>query len=235
MGQHGRFHASLPTKAVALEAGHKPEPERPPVERAPTHCGQDTVTVLDWDDTLLCTTWLAALRARCRGPSAAQRQELRGIGAAARQLLQRAQEVGQVVIITNSVSGWVEHSASMHVPEILPLLKGVHVISARSEFGNEFPGDAARWKQQAFLTLQQRLPSLHVANLISMGDSSHELDAARALGQRLAEESLVKTVKFCEHPTPEQLRKELELVCCQLDKIVACTTDVSVTLERRAA
>jgi hypothetical protein len=151
------------------------------------------------------------------------------------QLLQKAQEAGQVVIITNSASGWVEHSAAMHVPELLPLLKSVHIISARSEFSQEFPGDAARWKLQAFLTLQQRLPSRHVSNLISIGDSSHEIDAARALGRRLEEEMLVKTVKFCECPTPEQLRKQLELVCCKLDKIVGCTTDVSVTLERRSA
>lgn len=211
--------------------------ERPPAEQAPAaaaRCAQ-TVTVLDWDDTLLCTTWLAALRARCRGPSAAQRQELRGVGAAARQLLQRAREAGEVVIITNSVSGWVEHSALAHVPEVLPLLKGVHIISARSEFGQEFPGDAARWKQQAFLTLKQRLPPLPVSNLISMGDSNYEIDAARFLGQRLGEETLVKTVKFCESPSPEQLRKELELVCCQLDKILGCARDVSVTLERIAA
>jgi len=197
-------------------------------------CGQ-TVTVFDWDDTLLCTTWLSALRRRCRAPSAAQRQELWGIGLAARQLLQKAQEAGHVVIITNSAIGWVEHSAAMHVPELLPLLKGVHIISARSEFSQEFPEDAARWKLQAFLTLQQRFLSRPISNLISIGDSSHEVDAARALGRRLECDMLVKTVKFCDSPNPEQLRKQLELVCCKLDTIVACTTDISVTLERRPA
>jgi hypothetical protein len=149
-------------------------------------------------------------------------------------LLEKARQVGEVVIITNAMTGWVEQSASEHVPELVPLLRQVPIVSARGDHGKDFPADMARWKEQAFLALQKRLSPTVPLNLISLGDSPWDMDAAHSLGERF-EEAWVKTVKLANEPTPEQLRKELELIGCRFDKILNCERSMRVTLDRRVA
>lgn len=50
-----------------------------------------------------------------------------------------------------------------------------------------------------------------VTNLICIGDSNIEMEAAHSLSKEF-EHSLVKTIKFRENPKPEELIKQQELV-----------------------
>ena len=60
-----------------------------------------------------------------------------------------ARALGTTLIITNAEEGWVQHSSKLYLPKVLPALRGVPIISARSRFEGQYPGEAATWKQQA--------------------------------------------------------------------------------------
>jgi len=198
----------------------------PRIQRPPR---SQTVVIFDWDDTLLCTSCLYSFGAvsvpysvRCR---------LHDIATVARELLETASRFGRTFIITNAAEGWVQESAARWVPGLLPVLRQVDVISARSRYEAEFP-DVHQWKIQAFMELRRQLDSQAITNLISIGDSNFEMDAVRIMGSQFAR-ALVKTVKFQSDPTPQDLFKELTLLQSRLEQVVQMGQHLQLRLDRR--
>mmetsp|Transcript_2151 Transcript_2151/g.4813 ORF Transcript_2151/g.4813 Transcript_2151/m.4813 type:complete len:368 (-) Transcript_2151:680-1783(-) len=190
-----------------------------------------TVTIFDWDDTLLCTTHLE-MQQRQHGAIPAQvREQLAGLERVVTTLLTQASKVGKVFIITNASEGWVQHSAQMCLPNLAPHLQPVLIISARAGFEAAFPGDSHAWKMHAFLQVQNKLHLEAVTNLVSVGDSHIEMDAVHLLGRSFAH-ALVKTVKLWERPTPYELQKQLEVVAEKLPEIYRSGTTLNIWLER---
>ena len=104
--------------------------------------------VFDYDDTILASSWLAQNNLRLDGnepvPLEAQKQ-LAQLATSAAKLLQHAQAYGEVVIITNAETGWVELSAKKFMPSLLPILAKTRVISARSTYECQY-SSPLEWK-----------------------------------------------------------------------------------------
>ncbi|CAJ1362199.1 unnamed protein product [Effrenium voratum] len=201
------------------------------VSKAKKEPKHQTVIIFDWDDTLLCTSFLN-LRNQDSNVSPALERNLKDIEAASKKLLELAKRMGHTFIITNAMSGWVEFSAAKWAPGLLGVLERVRVISARTKFEPEFPGEVAKWKESAFLEVQKQLNNEIITNLISVGDSNFEMDALHVMGKQFAQ-ALVKTIKFRENPSPEELLKQLELVTQKFEKIVENARNLKIGLERK--
>merc|ERR1719160_1844633 len=96
-----------------------------------------TLIILDWDDTLLPSTWLQQHGLNIVGPllpTEEQRALLAQVAKFVIKTLRRAKKLGQVIIITNGEKGWVELSCSKFLPGVLPLLEGIKILSARSTY-----------------------------------------------------------------------------------------------------
>mmetsp|Transcript_2607 Transcript_2607/g.6479 ORF Transcript_2607/g.6479 Transcript_2607/m.6479 type:complete len:442 (-) Transcript_2607:231-1556(-) len=193
-----------------------------------------TVTIFDWDDTLLCTSHLEMVQRQYGSIPTSVREQLATLEREVRSLLVQAQKVGKVFIITNASEGWVQHSSSLCMPSIQADLAQVDVISARGAFESSFPGDSHAWKMHAFLQIQNKLQMEAVTNLLSVGDSHIEMDAVHLLGRSFAH-ALVKTVKLWERPTPYELQKQLEVVAGKLPEIYSSGTTLNIWLERETA
>merc|ERR1712160_85788 len=115
--------------------------------------------------------------------------------------------------------GGVEYSAAKYIPELLTVLQKVKIISARTKFEGQYPGEVGKWKIQAFLEVQRQLDAQIITNLISLGDSNFEMDAVHVMGKEFAQ-ALVKTIKFQENPSPEELLKQLGLVSQRFEQIL---------------
>lgn len=196
----------------------------PQAQRPPQH---QTVVIFDWDDTLLPTSFLQ----RSQDQAPARKKCLQGIENIGKQMLELALQMGHTFIITNAMEGWVEHSAAKYMPQLLPVLQRIHIISARN-YEQQYPGNYSQWKIQAFLGVQRTLDSQIITNLISIGDSNFEMDAVHVMGQEF-EQALVKTIKFKANPTDEELHKQLELVAQKLEKIVMNARNLKIGLERK--
>lgn len=200
----------------------------PKAHRPQSH---QSVIIFDWDDTLLCTSYLTAVLQFM--PSARIVEEaLRSISKAVQQLLETSLRFGRTFIITNARSTWVEYSAARYVPDVLPTLEKVEVISARGRHEAEFPGEIGKWKHQAFLDVQRRMDSDIITNLISVGDSNFEMDAAHSMGNQFSE-ALVKTIKFYEKPHPHELLTQLEVLSTKFEAIFGMSKDLKLGFERK--
>lgn len=199
----------------------------PPDQRPPKH---QTVCIFDWDDTLLCTTFLNS----CPGgrvPVVAQEQ-LRAIATSVKQMLEVSLTMGTTFIITNAMSGWVEHSAEKWIPEVIPVLQKVQIISARTKYEPDFPDEVGQWKIQAFLDVQQRLDTDMVTNLLSVGDSNFEMDAIHVMGSKFSQ-ALIKTVKLKQSPSPLELIKQLDLIVPKFEQVVNSGRNLKILCERK--
>eukprot|EP00388_Colpodella_angusta_P003228 GDKJ01011467.1.p1 GENE.GDKJ01011467.1~~GDKJ01011467.1.p1 ORF type:complete len:386 (-),score=84.17 GDKJ01011467.1:258-1415(-) len=202
----------------------------PNSRKPPSH---QTVIIFDWDDTLLCTTYL-----NVRGEDTVStnlNRQLRNIEKIGSQLVELAIEHAgreNVFIITNAMKGWVEYSAKKYIPGILGTLEKVTVISARGNYERDFPGQYHEWKVQAFLEVRRQLNSQIVTNLISLGDSTIEMDAVHVMGREFSQ-ALVKTIKFRETPSPDELTKQLDLVQQKFGRICLNARNLKIGLERR--
>eukprot|EP00419_Tripos_fusus_P023863 CAMPEP_0172712078 /NCGR_PEP_ID=MMETSP1074-20121228/60889_1 /TAXON_ID=2916 /ORGANISM="Ceratium fusus, Strain PA161109" /LENGTH=269 /DNA_ID=CAMNT_0013535953 /DNA_START=119 /DNA_END=928 /DNA_ORIENTATION=+ len=192
-----------------------------------------TVIIFDWDDTLLCTSQLSALAASGKALPLSFFNALRGVAKAAASLLAAAGRLGRTFIITNAVDGWVQYSAAKWVPELLPALQHIDVISARSRH-EPFCPDVWQWKTRAFLDVQGQLDDEAVTNLVAVGDSDFEMDAVQVMGKKFTR-SLVKTIRFQANPSPNELCKELQLFLKKLKKIIEAGRHLQIRMDRRPA
>merc|ERR1712151_1278295 len=85
-----------------------------------------------------------------------------------------------------------------------------------------------------FHDLQTQIDPATITNLITIGDSMYEVEAAKSVGMSFPQ-VVVKTIKFKECPTPEELLKQLQLAESQLEQLVASGSGVSVVVEQRSA
>lgn len=199
----------------------------PKDQRPPDH---QSLIIFDWDDTLMYSTFL--LHGASYGVSAVTRQHLQRIEKAACDLLDISLGLGRTFIITNAQEGWVEECVTRYMPSLKEIMQKIPVISARTEHEAECDGNVSQWKQRAFLKLGKHLDKDIVTNLVAVGDSVFEMDAAQLLSQQFSK-SLIKTVKLQESPSPEELVKELDLIVSKFQKIVEKATNMKIRLERR--
>jgi len=177
---------------------------------------ESTVIFVDWDDTLLCSSYLSGQGLRLDtelAPSHEVARELKDLEVSVISLLRLAKMYGDVHVVTNAETGWVQLSAKKFIPGVVPLLDEVNVLSARSAYESMFPDSPIKWKFYAF---QEKLCDVFAKsqtpkNIISFGDSHVEREAVRAVTRGLPN-TKTKSVKFAEKPSMEQLRRQLELV-----------------------
>lgn len=191
-----------------------------------------TMLIFDWDDTLLCTHYLSKLGFVDLPDSVFE--NLAPVDESASKLLLKAIECGQTFIITNSAEGWVQYSGKLYLPKTYQVImdKNIKVISARTGYEDVFPGDTHRWKVEAFLDIECLFDKNIVTNLLCLGDSHIEMDAAHVLAQRFSQ-AMMKTIKFKEKPRPDELVKQQELVRENLEMIYMSTKNHTIRLEKK--
>jgi len=178
---------------------------------------KDTLIAFDWDDTLLCSSFLSSKGLRLDSdPNKVKELEaqLTELSHSIIAVLSLALQYGPVTVVTNAETGWVQLSAQKFIPLVVPMLSKLTVISARSTYEPMFPGSPLKWKYYCF---QERITALsppnskREKNVLSFGDSHVEREAVRACTRGMPN-TRTKSVKFAERPSMEQLRRQIELV-----------------------
>ena len=80
------------------------------------------------------------------------------------------------------------------------------MISARTHYEEVFPNEQKQWKIHAFLETMDQLEISAITNLVCIGDSNVEIDAGKHLATQFPT-AMIKTVKFRENPSPDELIK----------------------------
>jgi len=100
-----------------------------------------TTFIYDWDDTLLCTSFLNKRSKNFNGRQNAEKvvQYLENLQEVVCNVLEKSLQNGRVLLITNAVKNWVDYSSNKWLPQTVELLGKVEIISARQKFEHKFP------------------------------------------------------------------------------------------------
>ncbi len=182
--------------------------------------------VLDWDDTLLPSSWLGAtgqLLGDGDGEVPCEVMErLRVCESSAVQLLETAFCVAyKVLIITNSEAGWVQRSSARFLPRTVPFLRKCSIMSARAMFGPCAPEKPLEWKLRAFAAVVSDYSYVPNSDsiIVSIGDSMLERDAVHLAAAQCGL-MVAASVKFIDRPTPEQLAWQMTIVEQSIPEII---------------
>eukprot|EP00188_Purpureofilum_apyrenoidigerum_P005603 Plantae.Rhodophyta-Purpureofilum_apyrenoidigerum.ctg7454.p1 GENE.Plantae.Rhodophyta-Purpureofilum_apyrenoidigerum.ctg7454~~Plantae.Rhodophyta-Purpureofilum_apyrenoidigerum.ctg7454.p1 ORF type:complete len:217 (+),score=26.23 Plantae.Rhodophyta-Purpureofilum_apyrenoidigerum.ctg7454:333-983(+) len=190
-----------------------------------------TVTILDWDDTILASSFLQTVgdRGDLGDFVMANMSELE---THALGLLEEALKVGTVIIVTNAESGWVEISAATYMPRVLHCLRSnnVRIVSARSIYESQYQDNPLQWKLCAFIcelsVVFHGSPADHV---IVLGDGVGECFAARGV-QNMLPSARVKTIKFVNFPTVKKLIEQQDVIKSHLKYVASLDRSFEVRL-----
>ena len=177
----------------------------------------------DWDDTLLCTSYLQPTGALIDMEiNKRDKDIISDLDSLVSKLLLKTMNIGIVFIVTNGAPGWVELSSTKYYPKTSKILQKIKVISARGLCERKYPGDIRQWKKIAFEYALETLEDINkniVTNILCMGDSNMEMEAAYYLKECFPN-AYLKTIKFKECPTHIELEKELKIINTQFDSII---------------
>jgi len=181
---------------------------------------QETIIIFDWDDTLMCSSAIKANQLFSH--QAAQ------LEAVLEQVLISSMQLGETCIVTNALELWVFESTRHFCPRVLPLLSQISVVSARRDYERSYPDDYFAWKRESFRdVLAKRKGAAQVGsivgsslNLVVLGDSPAEMDAAQTSTCGATYPLTIKRVKFKEIPTVDELVEQLHIVVQELSSIV---------------
>ncbi len=215
-----------------------------------------TMLVFDWDDCLFPTTilrrWhqerhlidvpLTDLRNVPGVLTEAQIALWDAAEATAVAVVQEAQRLGQMLVITNSQQGWVKLSCQDAFPRLWPWLQSIPLYSARSQ--HETPEQSSAlamawanknvpfvlpvdwqttWKQQAF---RQHVDD-SVCKVLAFGDSSHDRVAALSLRSVVPQIS-VSHVLTVTCPTMERYQAQWQVLRPQFEALLRSAEGVDM-------
>ena len=195
----------------------------------------NNIFIFDWDDTLLCTTYLVSTGALNEMEINKKDKEIiSGLDILVSKLLSKTIKLGFVFIITNGAPGWIELSSVKFYPETAKILEKIKIITARGLYEKKLPGDMRQWKTLAFkyaidsMKIKRSIPT----NIICLGDSVTEIEASYNIKEYF-HNAYLKTIKFKESPTHKELEKELKNVQTQIDSILPKMKNLSIKYTKK--
>lgn len=199
---------------------------------------EDRVFILDFDDTLIPSSWLNTqgfkLSKQLYGVTEAMLDACAKVAHHSAALINAAKGYGKVVIVTNATHDWVELASKMFMPTISDLILSLPIFSAADLYESRSKSPTI-WKKLTFQndvlrTVFPVQPAMRT--VISIGDSEAERQALKYV-QSLAdpETMLTKSVKFKDKPTPESLIQQLIVTLEGLHMIATTPESLDLQIE----
>lgn len=213
-----------------------------------------TIIIFDWDDTLCPSSWLRKksqfdssgnLKASFDSTTKAELQQLAEQVA---PLIELAQALGKVIVVTNARHPWVDTSCKQFLPACKSIIKPIPVMYALEIMKDldpeQFEADGgcvltetkARAMKAAVSDFYSRYANQSWKNIISIGDAFFEHDAIRQVSRERpyqemeAKKCRTKTVKLLEGPSIAGMVVQLSIIESWLTKIVQLDEDVDIDM-----
>ena len=195
------------------------------------HC----IIALDWDDTLLCSSWLSATGYAGLDivPSEKVLASCALVANSVAALIIEAQKYGDVIIVTNASEGWVQGTCALLMPTVWPLISSLKIFSAQHLHSDKTPSTHL-WKKFVFRDYIWSVYGYdfkHAVNFVSIGDGLCEEYAVHALnGIVICGHITGKSLRLIEKSNPEILIKQLNLVTEGIRHIAMCPQSLRLSM-----
>eukprot|EP00188_Purpureofilum_apyrenoidigerum_P004760 Plantae.Rhodophyta-Purpureofilum_apyrenoidigerum.ctg56156.p2 GENE.Plantae.Rhodophyta-Purpureofilum_apyrenoidigerum.ctg56156~~Plantae.Rhodophyta-Purpureofilum_apyrenoidigerum.ctg56156.p2 ORF type:complete len:244 (-),score=62.85 Plantae.Rhodophyta-Purpureofilum_apyrenoidigerum.ctg56156:1297-1968(-) len=206
----------------------------------------NAVCFLDWDDTLMFTSQVmrnarppqGAIAEEEMGPEEKGLEEkleekLQTLDGVVSRSLRKFASQCMVVIVTNAEEVWVKESCETYFPKVKRMIDlcSISIVSASDAYFSKLPNEPAEWKALTFQKiLYEKLESKenHI-NVVVVGDDIVDMRAAERL-MELVPNAIVKSVKFLENPSVDELLRQISLLNIHFARLFSHKQPISVSL-----
>eukprot|EP00747_Dinoflagellata_sp_TGD_P210085 gnl/TRDRNA2_/TRDRNA2_83415_c0_seq1.p1 gnl/TRDRNA2_/TRDRNA2_83415_c0~~gnl/TRDRNA2_/TRDRNA2_83415_c0_seq1.p1 ORF type:complete len:455 (-),score=83.43 gnl/TRDRNA2_/TRDRNA2_83415_c0_seq1:158-1522(-) len=218
-GEHGAARSEgKQDEDAGLESAQPGSPARP----MSSSLARESVIVLDWDDTILPTSWLERIHALTAGAQLRPeiQRQMSTLAQACSATMNLCSSMATLIFITNSAPGWVDQSCQLFLPQLLTQVRGYQIFARPMHAPVTFKIGSFRRELRNF------------KNIVSIGDGDAEraaslrLNAPAGPGGPMSKamedpQRRVKSVKLIELPTCQQLLAQHEMLQARLADVVA--------------
>lgn len=188
---------------------------------------KETLFILDWDDTLMCTTFV---QRKIRGLSEEELKIVNNLGKVVDIFLKECNKYGKIIIMTNSSKDWVKKTIQNYLNLRLDEFNNIKIISTRDIYLKK-DINKNKWKEMALEELFARYGD-KIENLIFASDSDQDIDLFKDIEKRKKEIN-ISTIKFKSKPSPLVMIKEIEYLNKYLSEIIGTNKNYYLIKEKQ--
>lgn len=209
---------------------------------------KETIIFLDWDDTLFPTSSVIRESNGSFNIREDQLQQLEHNAVVVRDFIRTACSLGRVAIVTLARRPWVEHAASACLPGVdwqaeleflnIPVVyarETVAKLDQKLALQEEGVDTYVLCKTRAMMKVIKKLYGKACPadlNVISIGDSNIEAEAAREITWSMDGDHTCKTVKLRAEPsTIDELSKEIEELTAWISSVACFSGDFAMGVD----
>ncbi len=196
----------------------------------------NTLIILDWDDTLFPTSWVNKNNINIININKLGYQRFfEKIDISLNKLFSNLVNLGDILIITNALLNWIDISS-----KILPLSynlfknnKNIKFVSARGEYSS-LTDDINNWKKLAFINeLNKKTHQKNINNIISIGDAEYEYFALINLYNKNNNNRLLKAVKFIKYPDNYNIYEQINILNNSIKNICIYKGNLDLVVKKK--
>jgi HD superfamily phosphohydrolase len=176
--------------------------------------GKETIFIIDWDDTLMCTTFISR---KVSGLSDDEQYIVSNLGKVVSNFLKECNKYGKIIIMTNSSKEWIKKTTKDYLKINHESFDNIAIISTRDRYLKKGI-EKKKWKELALDDLIAKYKE-KIQNLICVSDSEKDIDVFKNLSTKNKEIN-ISTIKFKTKPSPLIMIKEIKYLNDMMDEII---------------
>lgn len=175
---------------------------------------KETIFIIDWDDTLMCTSYITLKNQKL---SNEEKNLVLKLGSIVLSFLLHCKEIGKIIILTNSSGNWVKTTSKENLGINDLNENGIKIISTRDKYLKKNI-DKKIWKELALNEIITKYKN-DIENIICLSDSFQDINVFKIFMEKYKEIN-ISTIKFKRRPTPYILIKEIKYLIKNIDNII---------------
>ena len=189
-------------------------PSPRPLEGTLKKRSKETIFIFDWDDTLICTSFITL---KTQSLSEEEKNTILNLGNLVSAFLSHCQEYGKIIILTNSSESWVKNT-SVNILGISDLIdKNINIFSTRDKYSKKGI-EQRKWKEMALDEIFNKYGD-KLDNLICASDSEKDINIFKKFMQKNKGIN-ISTIKFKRKPSPLIMVKEIKYLLECINSII---------------
>ncbi len=173
-----------------------------------------TVFLLDWDDTLMCTSFILS---KTRPLSDEEKNTVTNLGEIVNIFLEECFKYGNIIIMTNSTEKWMKKSAQNYLKIKKDIMDNIKIISTKDRYLKKGI-EVGKWKQLALEEILLKYGD-NIENLICGSDSENDIDIFKNISNKYKDINF-STIKFKTKPSPLIMIKQIDYLNKKISQII---------------
>ena len=186
----------------------------------------ETLFILDWDDTLMCTSFISS---KNKPLSDEEKNIILNLGKIVNKFLKECDKYGTFIIMTNSTERWMKKTAENYLKIKKEHIENIKIISTRDKYLKKGI-EINKWKELALEEILLKYEDF-IKNIILGSDSENDIEVFKKISKKNKQIN-VSTIKFKTKPTPIIMIKEIEYLTKKLYQIIGTSKNFYLIKEK---